>query len=403
MRTRIDKRRLASAALAAGMAAGTVVLAQNGTPINPHSNNRLTIAVYGDSPYGLNRTDTTQTDLTPAFIASINEDPQVDLVVQLGDIHSGSQVCTEAYDRTIFDLWASFKNPLIYTPGDNEWSDCQKAKQGGHEHDSAGNPIAYADGDPIANLELVRSIFFPVPGYVLGGGKKRVLTQAYNYDGAHPTDGNYVENVMWEQSKVLFVTLNIPGGSNNDNDDWFKLPRTQAQTDEIAQRTRADLAWLAAAFEQAQIDNVQGVAIVQQADMWDLDGNPVTHLADYEGFINSIAAQALAFGKPVLLLEGDSHHYRSDNPFQPGQPCVFEALTGTDTVNCSSIAASPTFTPDAWTNHPIVNVPNIHRVVVHGATTPLEWIRLTIAPGTNAPAGPNAFGPFSWERVIPLR
>jgi hypothetical protein len=41
--------------------------------------------------------------------------------------------------------------------------------------------------------------------------------------------------------------------------------------------------------------------------------------------------------------------------------------------------------------------------VVHGSTTPLEWIRLTISPGTNAAAGPNAFGPFTWERIIPLQ
>ena len=32
---------------------------------------------------------------------------------------------------------------------------------------------------------------------------------------------------MWEQSKVLFVTLNVPGGSNNDADNWFGLARTQ--------------------------------------------------------------------------------------------------------------------------------------------------------------------------------
>ena len=400
MMTRFDRRRLVSV-LAAGLAAGAVVLAQNGTPINPNSNNVLTVAVYGDSPYGLNPTDTSQTELTPAFIETINADPKVDLVLHMGDVHSGKQFCTEEYNRAIFDLWTAFKDPLIFTPGDNEWADCHKAAEGGHVHVN-GIPVDYADGDPIANLDLVRSIFFPVPGYSLGGRPKQLLTQAQNFDPAHPTDGNYVENVMWEQSKVLFVTLNIPGGSNNDADNWFKAPRTQAQTDEIAQRTQADLAWLDAAFAQAQADNAEAIVIDEQADMWDLDGSPVAHLANYEVFISSIASHALAFGKPVLLLEGDSHHYRSDNPFKQGQPCVFEAPSGTDTVDCNSIPASATFTPDAWTNHQIVDVPNIRRIVIHGSTAPLEWIRLTIAPGTNAPAGPTAFGPFSWERIIPL-
>jgi hypothetical protein len=42
---------------------------------------------------------------------------------------------------------------------------------------------------------------------------------------------------------------------------------------------------------------------------------------------------------------------------------------------------------------------NTHRIVVHGSTTPLEWLRLTVDPRVNAPAGPDAFGPFSWQRV----
>jgi hypothetical protein len=92
--------------------------------------------------------------------------------MHVGDIHSGKQDCTEAYDRTIFELWKRFDDPLVYTPGDNEWSDCHKAAEGGGTYDpktgqiayvldAAGNPVDYANGDPIANLELVRSIFFP--------------------------------------------------------------------------------------------------------------------------------------------------------------------------------------------------------------------------------------------------
>ena len=389
----MDKR-LISGVAAAVAAASTVVGAQNGTPINPNSKNTLTVAVYGDSPYGTSPTDTTQTDKTLAFIDSINNDPKVDLVLQVGDIHSGSQFCTEAYDRQIYDMWTTFKNPLIYTPGDNEWADCHKVKEGG------GLGVDYADGNPVANLDLVRTIFFVNPGYTLGGRKKRVLTQAQTYDAAaFPTDGQYVENVMWEQSQVLFVTLNIPGGSNNDDDNWFGKPRTQQQTDEIAHRTDADLRWLDAAFAQAQNDDVEAIAIQQQADMWDLDGKPVTHLANYEPFIAAIASHTQAFHKPVLVFEGDSHHYRSDNPLKQGQDCEFEA--GAGTVACNSLPNSTTFTQDAWNNHPFYDVENFHRVVVHGSTEPLEWLRLTISPGVNASPSANAFGPFSWTRVLP--
>src|SRR5206468_12835885 len=62
---------LVAAASAAAVSAG------NGTPINPGSENALTLAVYGDSPYGTAVGDQTQVNATPAFIETINADPKV--------------------------------------------------------------------------------------------------------------------------------------------------------------------------------------------------------------------------------------------------------------------------------------------------------------------------------------
>src|SRR5262245_7595522 len=90
-----------------------------------------TLAVYGAAPYGASPTDDTQFLVSPAFIGSINADPDVDLVIHVGDIHSGRQYCTQAYDRSVFDLWKGFEDPLVYTPGDNETTDCNKKNEGG--------------------------------------------------------------------------------------------------------------------------------------------------------------------------------------------------------------------------------------------------------------------------------
>jgi len=388
--------RVLGAVIAATVFGGVGVVAQNGTPLNPHSKNVLTLAVYGDSPYGTSPTDTAQTDKTSAFIESVNNDPKVDLVLHIGDIHSGSQYCTESYDRTIADKWTAFKNPLIYTPGDNEWTDCHKKKQGGHLG------VNYADGYPLANLDLVRSIFFANPGYALGGRNKRVLTQALQYDPNHPEDSDYVENVMWEQSQVLFVTVNVPGGSNNDADPWFAdsppaetAAQTAARVADRTRRTAADLRWLDAAFMQAQRDGAQAIVIGLQADMWDGEKGSA-HVANYKPFINSIAAHTAEFGKPVLLFNSDSHVYRSDNPLQVNAPCQIES--GATTKACSNDAAA-TQVPNYSGDYP--NVSNFHRVVVHGSTFPMEWLRLTVTPGANAPAGATAFGAFSWQRVQP--
>jgi hypothetical protein len=74
------------------------------------------------------------------------------------------------------------------------------------------------------------------------------------------------------------------------------------------------------------------------------------------------------------MFNGDSHVYRSDNPLSAADPLNYM--------------------------HPGYDVANFHRIVVHGSTLPLEWLRLTVDPGANAPQGADAFGPFSWTRVI---
>ena len=228
---------------------------------------------------------------------------------------------------------------------------------------------------------------------------KRATTRAEAFDSNDPAGAKYVENVMWEESNVLFVTPNVPGGSNNDMDVWFGLAtETAAQTQERLERTGADLRWLDAAFEQASEDRVAAVVIVLQADMWDPEKGAAQQTG-YEAIVASIATHTHDFRKPVLMFNGDSHLYRSDNPLVQGAPCVVEPDAG---------GAAATCTNDDWVQHPYYDVRNFHRVVVHGSTFPLEYLRLKVQTGDDddrghhtQPASTNSFGPFSWERVMP--
>ena len=383
-------RRL-SRSLCAGAAATLTLgglLAVPGTALAGPDSSVLTMAIFGDAPYGTSNGDTAEFGDTPAFIDRINADPDVASVVHVGDIHSGSQYCTEAYDRSVEGLWTSFQDSLVYTPGDNEWADCHKPKEGGHVRDASGNPVDYADGDPVANLDLVRSIFFPTAGQTLGQGNLVVTSQATAFDPAHPEDAAYVENVRWQRKGVEFVTLNIPGGSNNDADPWYGAPLTDRQTAERSARTAADLRWLDAAFAEATANDVHGVVVIEQADMWDLDGKAATHLTNYEPIVQSLADHTNALGKPVLLLNGDSHVYRSDTPFSATAACETEA------ADHSTVACNPTQMATETGTHPGYDVPGFHRIVVHGSTFPLEWLKLTISPRQDG-----TFGPFSWTRM----
>jgi hypothetical protein len=273
----------------------------------------------------------------------------------VGDIHSGSQPCTSAgilppiatsnpgWNQAVFQSFQQFHVPVVYTPGDNEWTDCHKSKE-------------FASGDPLKELASVRGLFFSRPGITLGLDEAEVVSQAMHFDAAHPTDAQFVENVMWQESRVVFVTLNTPG-SNNDTLPWtgaFANPAAQAL--EVANRSAANIRWLERAFDLAESRNAKAVVIGLQADMWDPaaaapggDG-----LNAYTPFVKRLADLATHFHRPVLLLNGDTHLFESDNPL-----------------------AIPTSTTGVI--HGTQAVPNLTRIVVQGSTNaPAEWLRLVI-------------------------
>jgi hypothetical protein len=391
---------LVSLAAATALIAVPLGIAATGTAGAAVANPDVTtLAVYGDSPYGITNADTSQTDRTAAFISTINADPDVSLVLHVGDIHSGKQNCTVAYDTTVRDLWTGYVDPLVYTPGDNEWTDCNKAGEGGGAYNATtgqidyktnpdGSFVDYAHGDPIANLALVRSLFFPVAGRTLGANSIPVISQAKAYDRRFPTDGQFVENVMWENNDVVFVTINVPGGSNNDSDVWYGAPAAQITPEQVAERenrTGATTRWLEAAFRLAAREHAKGVVIGAQADMWDPEKG-AAHQVGYAPIVASLASLTASFGKPVLMINGDSHVYRSDNPLSQTAGCTWE----TTTAPCTSVAGVQAGNYE---------VPNFHRLVVHGSTFPLEWLKLTINSDVRGIASTDtSFGLFSWAR-----
>jgi hypothetical protein len=326
-------------------------------------NDKLTVAVFGDWPYNENlRTN------APLLVNSVNADRDVSLIIHVGDIHSGSMACTSAgilppipnsnpgWNQSIYFQFQQFEAPLVYTPGDNEWTDCHKTKQ-------------FKSGDPLKELASVRSLFFARPGKTLGVHEREVFSQAKYFDPAFPADAQYVENVMWADGKVVFVTVNMPG-SNNNTLPWtngFENPTAQAQ--EVANRTAADIRWLQSGFKQAKEMHAKAVVIALQADMWDPaavvpggDG-----LGAYTPFVQQLANLSIEFRRPVMLFNGDSHLFQVDHPL----------------ANSSSSTGMI---------HHTLSVPNLTRITVQGSTSaPAEWLRLSI--DTNTP------DVFSWVNV----
>ena len=193
----------------------------------------FSFVALGDLPYG---TPGKAYGPYRALIERINQ-AGPDFSVHVGDFKSGSTLCSDEEFANQRAHFQRFKAAVIYTPGDNEWADCHKTKQGGGSYNATTAAIdyvttnggSYAKGDPLANLSLVRSIFFPAPGKSLGANPMTVHSQALEYNPANPADAQFVENVWFEKNGVLFVTINVPGGSNNDLDPngpsyllWYK-------------------------------------------------------------------------------------------------------------------------------------------------------------------------------------
>ncbi|HET8707086.1 MAG TPA: hypothetical protein VFM46_12360, partial [Pseudomonadales bacterium] len=292
-------------------------------------------------------------------------DRDVNLVMHVGDIHSGSMPCTSAeilpaistanpgWNQKIFYNFQQFNSPVVYTPGDNEWTDCHKSKE-------------KSSGDPLKELASLRSLFFSKPGITLGE-EKRVMSQAQFYDRNFPTDAQFVENVTWIQHQVVFTTVNMPG-SNNDTVAWsgaFANPELQAK--EVAERTAANIRWLQAAFKLAEKNHAPAVVIGLQADMWDPEAITGDGLDQYTTFVQTLADLATSFARPVLLLNGDSHVYGADKPL-----------------------ADPTSATGQI--HHTQAVPNLTRITVQGSTNaPAEWLKLTINPRKSEI--------FSWQNI----
>ena len=372
IRKNVSKLLFAPVALAiAALFTAPLAIADNDHDNDAYGRGGFAVAVIGDWPYANTTVQPPKRvlfDNAALLYNSINADRHITHVLHVGDIHSGSEPCTGAglnpvpagsipsYNQSIFSFFQNFNAPLIYTPGDNEWTDCHKKKE-------------LFSGAPLNELAAVRALFFSNPGVSLGVHKIRVSTQAYDYDRTHPEDAQFVENVMWQHRNIVFVTLNLPG-SNNDGLPWT-APFTDepARVAEAAKRTLADLRWLDKAFDRAEEERAQGLVIAIQADMFDPSAIAAggDGLGNYTLFVQELAARALRFGRPVLLINGDSHVYGADKPL-----------------------SDPTSPTGKIHNTPAV--PNLTRITVQGSTTaPAEWLRLVINPDTT--------DVFSWTNV----
>jgi hypothetical protein len=149
----------------------------------------FTFAIIGDAPY--------KSREEPHFERMMEriDGEDVAFTIHVGDIGAGGVACSDAYYEKSLRRFERSRAPLIYTPGDNEWTDCRGARF-----------------DPLERLGRLREVFF---GDEYSLGRTKLPTEVQRDRAAEC--GAYPENRAWSRSGVRFVTINVPAPGRERN------------------------------------------------------------------------------------------------------------------------------------------------------------------------------------------
>ena len=246
----------------------------------------FSFAVMGDAPYIAMHGETLRYRLVLRDLDAHN----LDLIVHVGDIFW--YPCSDARYRQTLDELNRLRHPVIYTPGDNEWSDCWEDIAGGFE--------------PLERLANLRRIFFATPTQSLGGRRLSVTSQA-----AQEPFKEFVENMRWTHHGLVFATVHLPGSANARE----PFPgRTTAHDEAAKRRTDAAVAWLRQAFDEARASDATAVVLGFHANPGFEAEIDEEYRQRYEPFLTALEEEVEQFGKPVLVAQGDHHEFIVDRP-----------------------------------------------------------------------------------------
>jgi hypothetical protein len=272
--------------IVAAFAAGCALMAVAGCALKPTHSDSFSFAVMGDVPY-----NESEERLMLGMIEDLNREALA-FVVHVGDIKAGgNSPCTdELFEkrRAQFDASA---HPFLLLPGDNDWTDCRRPSNGSM--------------NPLERLSKMREVLYPQEQTL---GKRRAVVRelraCVRKVGLVCECPGYPENRFWTDARgVTFATLNVQGSNNN-------LGFDEASNRELRCRNIANQMVLEQALRQAIEQNSAGLVIM-------LHANPLVESKNnaYGEFLEDLRGAAAKLSKPVLVIHGDTHHFRIDKPF----------------------------------------------------------------------------------------
>jgi hypothetical protein len=316
-------RRLLVPTIAALLAAAITTGLAVASPWDDHGNGGngdrgrgYSIGLWGDLPYSAVQASTG----VPNLIADMNSQ-DLAFTAHDGDLKSGSSECTDATYTQALAYLNSLRAPAAFTPGDNDWTDCDRT----------------APYSSLERLDHERALLFDT-SYSFGQHKLRQDVQATPLCLGVKGPTACVENRRWTYGGVTYATLNIQGSCNN-------LCDTAPDPAEYAARNQADIVWMQQTFAEAAARHSSAVMLITQADPGfdDTDAKraplrDAKTLAEsdgaadgYQSFLVALRDQVVAFRRPVAYVHGDSHYFRVDKPLQDANGARIENFTRVET------------------------------------------------------------------------
>lgn len=222
---------------------------------------QFVFAVFGDTPY-----NAAEELLFPGLMAEMEREPLA-FAIHVGDFKSPAAACSDALYLKRREAFDRSRHPFVYLPGDNDWLDCRRPR------------------GPLESLARLRELFFQGDTTL---GQRRLAVE-------RQTKRGYPEHMRWIVDGVVFATLNIPGHTNN------------AGAPESPPRTAAALDWMRDAFRIGRERRLPAIVVVLHADLWIGHGAYATILA-------ALAEESLRYSGEVLVVHGDTHWHRFDQP-----------------------------------------------------------------------------------------
>ena len=267
----------------------TIVLSLAAMPSTAVAAEGLRFMVFGDAPYTPPQIKVLEDTVAPAIRKA-----EASFLIHLGDFKGGKESCTPILIDTRYEQLMDLRpGRVFYTPGDNEWTDCDRPK--------LEPPLP-----ELKQLDYLRNLITSRP---------MKLPASWHY----ATQPNFPENARWTQGNVMFATVHIV--STNNGREEILLDDIEAALDAVDMRDEANRLWLGAAFDAAGESDSGAVVIATQADVTKSAGSaPCSESLRircdaFATFREQLLRHAAGFDKPVLLVHGDTNPFCLDKKF----------------------------------------------------------------------------------------